>query len=90
MQSQQYTRQQLIEQATLSEEDLHEILQCRRDYSRLGFAYQIGFVRVKNRFPEQSHFEVIDDLLQFGGFCIKPRKGTFQKYVPGAIMSSAL
>ena len=65
MQSQQYTRQQLIEQGTLSEEDLREIFQCRRDYNRLGFAYQIGFVRLKNRFPEQSHFEVIDDLLQF-------------------------
>jgi len=65
MQSHHYTRQQLIEQATLSKEDLHEVFQCRRDYNRLGFAYQIGFVRLKNFFPEQSHLEVIDDLLQF-------------------------
>lgn len=38
MQSHHYTRQQLIEQATLSKEDLHEVFQCRRDYNRLGFA----------------------------------------------------
>ena len=60
-----YSRQQLIEQATLSKEDMREISQCRGSYSRLGFAYQIGFVRLRNRFPVQSPFEVLDDLLQY-------------------------
>ena len=65
MRDRHYTKQQLIERATLSEEDLHEISQCRRNYNRLGFAYQIGFVRLKNRFPVQHPFEVMDGLLQF-------------------------
>ncbi len=65
MENNQYTKQQLIEQATLSKGDLQETSKCRRDYNRLGFAYQIGFVRFQNRFPVQSPFEVMDDLLQF-------------------------
>jgi hypothetical protein len=56
MQNDHYTKQQLIKQATLSNEDLHEIFQCRRNYNRLGFAYQIGFVRLRNCFPGQSNF----------------------------------
>ena len=60
-----YSRQHLIEQATFSKADLREISQCRRNYTRLGFAYQLGFVRLKNRFPVQRPFEVMDDLLQF-------------------------
>jgi len=60
-----YQRQQIIEQATLSKDDMYEVSKCRRDYNRLGFAYQIGFVRLRNRFPIQSPFEILDDLLQF-------------------------
>jgi hypothetical protein len=54
-----YSRQQLIDQAILSKEDLYEIAQCRRDHNRLGFAYQIGFVRLNNRFPVQSVYGII-------------------------------
>ena len=61
----EYSRQQIIEQATLSKDDMYEVSKCRRDYNRLGFAYQIGFVRLRNRFPVQSPFEILDDLLQF-------------------------
>lgn len=60
-----YPRQQIIEQATLSKDDMYEVSKCRRDYNRLGFAYQMGFVRLRNRFPVQSPFEILDDLLQF-------------------------
>jgi len=60
-----YPRQQIIEHATLSKSDMHEVSQCRRSHNRLGFAYQIGFVRLKNRFPIQTPFEILDDLLQY-------------------------
>ncbi len=70
-----YSRQQLIEQTTLSKEDMREISQCRGSHSRLGFAYQIGFVRLRNRFPVQSPFEVLDDkgkvkIVQWIGLCL--------------------
>ena len=60
-----YPRQRIIEQATLSKDDMYEVSQCRRSNNRLGFAYQIGFVRLKNRFPIQTPFEILDDLLQY-------------------------
>ena len=60
-----YSRQELIGSASLTEEDMAQINQCRGDYSRLGFGYQIGFVRLLNRFPTQQPFEILDDLLTF-------------------------
>jgi hypothetical protein len=34
---------------------MNEVAKCRRDHNRLGFAYQIGFARLFNRFPAQQH-----------------------------------
>jgi uncharacterized protein DUF4158 len=62
-----FSRERLIAQATLTSEDLEQVEQRRRDYNRLGFAYQIGFVRLTNRFPAQHPFEVVDELLAFTG-----------------------
>src|SRR5256885_792766 len=41
------------------------VAQCRRDHNRLGFAYQIGFVRLFGRFPDQQPLEICDELLGF-------------------------
>ena len=60
-------RERLIAQAALTPEDLEQVEQRRRDYNRLGFAYQIAFVRLTNRFPAQHPFEVVDELLAFTG-----------------------
>jgi Domain of unknown function (DUF4158) len=61
------SRERLIAQATLTPEDLEQVEERRRDYNRLGFAYQIAFVRLTNRFPAQHPFEVVDELLAFTG-----------------------
>lgn len=60
-----FSRQQLKRTASLTEEDLKEIGKCRRSHNRLGFAYQVAFVRLFNRFPKQQPFEVIDELVSF-------------------------
>ncbi len=44
-----HTRRQLRQEAALTEADLKEIRQCRRPHNRLGFAYQLSFVRLLNR-----------------------------------------
>ncbi len=62
-----YSRRQLAEKAALSDADLVEVQRCRQDHNRLGFAYQLGFVRLLNRFPQQKPFEVIDELLVYTG-----------------------
>ncbi|MBC8462469.1 MAG: DUF4158 domain-containing protein [Deltaproteobacteria bacterium] len=54
MTTKDYSRQELIGSASLTEEDIVQTNQCRRDYNRLGFGYQIGFVRLLNRFPIQQ------------------------------------
>jgi hypothetical protein len=46
-----FSRAQLIRAASLTDADLAEIAHSRREHSRLGFAYQIGFVRGRVRWP---------------------------------------
>ena len=36
-------------------------------HNRLGFGYQVGFVRLLNRFPLQQPFEIIDELVVYTG-----------------------
>ena len=58
-------REQLIREASLAKEDLAEGARCRGGYNRLGIAYQIGFVRLHNRFPRQQPLEIHQDLRRF-------------------------
>src|SRR5512135_3580519 len=58
-----FSRRQMVREATLTEADLAEIAKCRRDHNRLGFAYQVGFVRLFSRFPAQQPLEICDELL---------------------------
>lgn len=60
-----FTRAQLVQQATLTEADLTEIADCRRDPNRLGFAYQLAFVRLFHGFPTQQPLEIYEELLSF-------------------------
>jgi Domain of unknown function (DUF4158) len=47
---QNLTRTELFCYFTFSEEDRHEILQCRGDHNRIGFALLLGGVRLTGRF----------------------------------------
>src|SRR4051794_27402939 len=60
-----FSRGQLVREASLTVADLAEVGKCRRDHNRLGFAYQIGFIRLFSRFPDQQPLEVCDELLSF-------------------------
>ena len=63
-----YTREQLLVLAKLKPDDLEEIERRRRDHNRLGFAYQLAFMRVYNRFPiQRPTFEIDHELLTFVG-----------------------
>jgi len=75
-----YSRRQLKQDATLKTEDFGEINQCRRSHNQLGFAYQVGFVRLLNRFPAQQPFEVIDELLTFIGAQLGVEAGLIRQY----------
>jgi TnpA family transposase/predicted transcriptional regulator len=60
-----FSRGQMVREASLIEADLVEVARCRRDHNRLGFAYQIGFVRLFHRLPDQQPLEVCDELVSF-------------------------
>ena len=62
-----FSRHYLAQQAALEAVDLAEVQGCRRAHNQLGFAYQVGFVRLLNRFPKQEPSEVLDELLLFTG-----------------------
>jgi len=50
-----FSRDQLKRAASLAEEDFVQLGKCRRPHNRLGFAYQVGFVRLFDRFPRSSN-----------------------------------
>jgi len=38
---------------------------CRRPHNLLGFAYQLAFIRLFDRFPQQQPFELLEELVCF-------------------------
>lgn len=60
-----FSRRQLVLRATLSESDHAEVRRCRGGHCRLGFAYQLGFVKLLGRLPNQYSLEVIPELVTF-------------------------
>ncbi len=60
-----FTQEQLVQVAKLSDADIRIINGCRWEHNRLGFAYQLCYVKLFNRFPVQSPPELIDELATF-------------------------
>ncbi len=52
-------------QTPFSTNDIECIRQCRGEHNRLGFAYQLAFVRILNRFPAQQPLEIEANILAF-------------------------
>jgi TnpA family transposase len=73
-------QQQDIKNVVLVEDDLDEIKRCRRAYNRLGLAYQLGFVRLYNRLPQQSPFEVDSELLIYTATQLGENESEINKY----------
>ena len=59
------SRPRLIRDGTFVEQDRLEIRRRRRGHNRLGFAYQIAFVRILGRFPRQEPLEIDEEILRF-------------------------
>jgi TnpA family transposase len=64
-----YSHEQLVHLAKLTPEDMAEINQRRHLHNRLGFAYQLAYVRLSGahwaQFPAQVAFVTLDELLTF-------------------------
>lgn len=57
----------IIQLATLSEQDRGVIQKCRGQHNRLGFAYQLMFVKIFNYFPNQALVEIQPQIITFAG-----------------------
>jgi TnpA family transposase len=77
-----FSRGQMIREASLTEADSAEVARCRRDHNRLGFAYQIGFVRLFHRFPAQQPLEICDELLNFVALQLGIEETQIADYAP--------
>lgn len=60
-----YPRDLIADRVRFTPADQAQIAQCRGAHNRLGFAYQLGFLRLTGRFPAQQPLELLDDLLVF-------------------------
>jgi TnpA family transposase len=58
-----YPRDLITERVRFTPADHTQIAHCRGVHNRLGFAYQMGFVRLTGRFPAQQPLEMLHDLL---------------------------
>ena len=64
------TPQALVKLGSLEQSDYRQIKECRGEHNKLGFCYQLLFVKIINRFPAQAPFEIIDDMLTFASLQI--------------------
>src|SRR5260370_6239700 len=71
-----FSRDQLKRAASLTEEDFVQLGKCRRPHNRLGFAYQVGFVRLFDRFSQQQPFELFEELVCFSAAQLRRRHET--------------
>ncbi len=65
MHKQHFTQEQLAQVAKLSDADIRIINECRGEYNKLGFAYQLCYVKLCNRLPMQNLLELLDELATF-------------------------
>src|SRR6202023_3491167 len=75
-----FSRDQLKRAASLTEEDFVQLAKCRRPHNRLGFAYQVGFVRLFGRFPQQQPFELFEELVCFSAAQLGLDAGLIELY----------
>ena len=74
------SRPRLIRDGSFLEADWNQIAQRRGAHNRLGFAYQIAFVRILGRFPRQAPLEIDGDILRFTALQLRLSPDTVHAY----------
>jgi hypothetical protein len=80
MEKSKFSHEHIIQVGQFAPEDIKEISQRRRDHNRLGFAYQLAFVRLSNRFPAQQPMELLPELLTYIGVQLGIKPGLIRDY----------
>ena len=74
------SRPRLIRDASFLEADRREIALRRGHHNRLGFAYQVAFVRVLGRLPQQAPLEIDGEILRFAALQLGADAETIHTY----------
>jgi len=80
MEESKFPHEYIVQVGRFSPKDIREIGQRRRDYNRLGFAYQLAFVRLANRFPAQQPMEILSEVLDYVGVQLSITPDLIQDY----------
>ena len=75
-----FPQPELVRVAKLSPPDLTRIQECRHLHTRLGFAYQLAFVRLANRFPTQEPLEVVEEIATYVSVQLDMTPAIIQRY----------
>ena len=75
-----FSQQSLIEKGTLKKEDWTVIANCRGDYNKLGFTYQLIFIRLLNTLPNQAPFEIIDEIVVYAAIQLSLANTSIEEY----------
>ena len=74
------SRPRLMRNASFLEADRREIALRRGRHNQLGFAYQVAFVRVLGRFPQQAPLEIDGEILRFAALQLGADAETIHAY----------
>jgi hypothetical protein len=69
-----------VQVAKLSDADIFRINECRGIQNKIGFAYQLCYVKLFNRFPGQSALEILEELATFVAIQLDLPKAQLQTY----------
>ena len=75
------SRERLTAQSSFTSQDIEQINQCRVDHNRLGFAYNLAFVKLNNYFPQQQPSEIAEEVLAFTGAQLHLDPGEIERYL---------
>ena len=75
-----FSQQSLIELGKLTKDNLILVEKCRGVHNKLGFAYQLIFIRLLNITPCQSPFEIIDEIVIYASTQLSLEVSLIQQY----------
>jgi TnpA family transposase len=80
MQSKSFSQQSLVFYGTLNKEDLRQLVNYRGLANKLGFAYQVIFIRLFNVVPKITPFEIIEELVIYAAIQLSVESSQINVY----------
>ena len=85
MRSKIFSQKSLIFYGTLNKDDIAQISQCRGASNKLGFSYQLVFIRLFNFSPQVTPFEIIEELLIYAAIQLSVESSEINVYAKNRI-----